>query len=308
MNFIFLICSLFSIFCFADHSKKIGMMQVKDVDNSLKPAFIQKIQRLSKYTCFVETGTFLGESTEKASRCFPHVYTIELSEILYEKAKNRFEKNRNIYCYLGDSKNIFDLLLPQIPADAVFYLDGHASGGITAKGEQFTPIWEELSMIQKYNLTDSLIMIDDIRFFQDSSRPLLANEGYPDLSVLLEKLRQINPDYQFAFIQDMLIAFPPKLKAEFTPVLEACSYQRILGLENVRSDPSNQVIAKANKAELRAIFSLQEKFAADELDRGWRSYGAYWAGLCLIEMGCQTEGEYLIEIALLTIKRPHKTE
>ena len=41
----------------------------------------------TKYTCFIETGTFYGDTIFSIEPYFNNIYTIEYSEILYKKTK-----------------------------------------------------------------------------------------------------------------------------------------------------------------------------------------------------------------------------
>jgi len=41
---------------------------------------------------FVETGTYYGDTTHSVARFFDKLYTIELDDHLYDKAKRRFAK------------------------------------------------------------------------------------------------------------------------------------------------------------------------------------------------------------------------
>jgi len=50
---------------------------------------------------FVETGTLYGDTAYKASLYFPHVITIEASEILYRKAVGGTGKRRRSVFFWG---------------------------------------------------------------------------------------------------------------------------------------------------------------------------------------------------------------
>ena len=52
----------------------------------------------TKYTCFIETGTFYGDTIFSIEPYFNNIYTIEYSEILYKKTKNKYTGNKiNFY-------------------------------------------------------------------------------------------------------------------------------------------------------------------------------------------------------------------
>ncbi|QEC51986.1 hypothetical protein EDD80_111120 [Anseongella ginsenosidimutans] len=125
---------------------------------------IRKLQKEYGLTTFVETGTFMGDMVEAQRTCFNKIYSVELSKDLYHQAVERFAEFPHIKIIQGDSGVILKDLLKEINEPALFWLDGHYSAGITAKGDKNTPIEEELSAIlnQKH---DHIILIDDARLF-----------------------------------------------------------------------------------------------------------------------------------------------
>ena len=116
------------------------------------------------YPCFIETGTYLGETIWNMNNFFNELYTIEIQPNLYESSRNKY-KNSKINFLLGDSSDLFEQLLPKILFPTIFFLDGHYSSGITGKGKKDCPILEELSHINKYMIHKSIIIIDDCRLF-----------------------------------------------------------------------------------------------------------------------------------------------
>ena len=95
---------------------------------------------------------------------FEKIYSIELSEKLFNRAKKRFKDYSHITILHGDSGIVLNKLIPEIDKPALFWLDGHYSGGITAKGEKECPVPEELKTILKSSLPH-IILIDDARLF-----------------------------------------------------------------------------------------------------------------------------------------------
>lgn len=134
---------------------------------------------------WVETGTYLGDTTQKLSQIGSMVYSIEPEPVLFAKAKSRFELQTNVEIINGLSEEVFPALLPRLSGDVCFWLDGHFSAGITHKGPQDTPIADELYCIgenlQKMNR--AVVMVDDIRCF-DPKIPEYSE--YPSLNFLVE--------------------------------------------------------------------------------------------------------------------------
>ena len=95
------------------------------IDNS----FLLNLQDdYTKYNCFIETGTFNGDTTFALEPHFEKLYTIEFSEKYYNNTKEKYSGNK-INFILGDSSIVFESLLPIITDKCIFFLDGHWSGG-----------------------------------------------------------------------------------------------------------------------------------------------------------------------------------
>ena len=106
----------------------------------VKQITIAYYQKKYSISTLVETGTYMGDMIEAQKKRFKKIYTIELSPVLNEKAKSRFSGDKNICLFQGDSVQVLPNLLKGIDEPAIFWLDGHYSGGITAKGSKDCPI------------------------------------------------------------------------------------------------------------------------------------------------------------------------
>ena len=114
----------------------------------------------------VESGTYLGEMVDAVKRYFRTIYSIELDEGLYQRAKRIFGQFHHIFLLQGDSAQVLPGVLDQIHEPCLFWLDAHCSGGITAKGDLETPIVQELRQILAHPLAARhVILIDDARNF-----------------------------------------------------------------------------------------------------------------------------------------------
>jgi hypothetical protein len=98
---------------------------------------------------WIESGTYLGETTKFLAKNSPLVITFEPSELHYLYVKSRFRKVDNIKVINSTSENGLNRVISEMNGDINFYLDGHASGDGTFENNQKTPIWYELSIIEK---------------------------------------------------------------------------------------------------------------------------------------------------------------
>ena len=114
---------------------------------------------------FVETGTYYGDMVEAMKGFFDSIYSIELGRRLYRQAKRRFRGSNHVRILHGDSAKKLPWVVKIIDGPALFWLDGHYSGGSTAKGEKDTPIYEELRHILADRGKRHVVVIDDARCF-----------------------------------------------------------------------------------------------------------------------------------------------
>lgn len=155
---------------------------------------------------FVETGTYEGQAVKWALESgFKHIRTVELSEYYYHHCRKIFQNNENVEIYFGDSANLLWDMISDIDEPITFWLDGHWSGGKTAKGETFTPLIRELEQIALHPINTHTILIDDVRCFGTDVF------DYTELEQVLNILHSINPNYEIsftdgAFEQDILVA------------------------------------------------------------------------------------------------------
>ena len=128
----------------------------------VKRDVVKKYAKLFGLRVFVETGTYFGDMVNAVKDTFEEIHSIELSPELCAKAKKRFKGLRHINIIEGDSGAILGSVLSHIDRPILFWLDGHYSAGITAKGIMETPIQMELSLIAHFQSNlGSVILIDD---------------------------------------------------------------------------------------------------------------------------------------------------
>ena len=148
----------------------------------------------------VETGTLLGDMIAAMKHRFSQIYSIEISPELAHKAKQRFAADPHITIIENDSAIALRDLVPRLESVALFWLDGHYSGGNTGKGAKETPIMEELETIFASDLPH-LIMIDDARCFGTET-------DYPSLSELEAFIRSHRPDMYISIKNDCIHILP----------------------------------------------------------------------------------------------------
>lgn len=157
----------------------------------VKQNSIITIQNKLKYNVFIETGTYLGEMVYAQKNNFKHIYSIELGNQLFLDAVAKFKNKKNIKILHGDSGDALINLCKQINEPAIFWLDGHYSEGITAKGKKACPIFEELTAIFNSPFLQHVLLIDDARLF-------VGENDYPtinELTSFIKKHRSLSEIY-----------------------------------------------------------------------------------------------------------------
>ena len=134
---------------------------------------------------WVETGTYLGETTAFLAGQARQVYSIEPEAALHARAQALFAGRNNVEIIRGTSEDVFPELMPRLSGDVSFWLDGHYSAGMTFKGDKDTPIKEELAAIAQAlpRLGRVAVMVDDVRCFEPTCPDF---SHYPPRSYLVE--------------------------------------------------------------------------------------------------------------------------
>lgn len=153
---------------------------------------------------FIETGTFLGTMDYSVRNMFRAIYSIELGVDLSKRARSRLRFYPHIQIVQGDSGKLLPQIMKNISERCLFWLDGHYSEGMTAKGSLETPIVEELETIFEHGVKDHVILIDDARCFD-------GTHDYPTLEQVRELVARHRPDYVFSVADDVIRIHPPQL-------------------------------------------------------------------------------------------------
>ncbi len=171
------------------------------------PAFVKQqcvlaYQRLFGLRTLIETGTYLGEMVRATRSVFDEIYSIELGEELYRRARRRFDCFPHIHLIHGDSAAVLRNLLPSVPGPCLFWLDAHFSGAGTVRGVSETPIMAELKCILSHPSKMHVVLIDDARCFT-------GRNDYPSLDELEKYLLEHWPGSRLNVAEDIIRITPP---------------------------------------------------------------------------------------------------
>jgi hypothetical protein len=150
----------------------------------------------------VETGTFAGDTIDAVLRSFDRIVSIELSDTWHARAKARFSREPHVTLLHGDSGTRLSEVLATLDRPALFWLDAHYSGPITARAAIDTPIVQELESIVKHPVRGHVVLIDDLRDFTGQG-------GYPTEPDLVAWMRRVEPTMAVESRDDILRWTPP---------------------------------------------------------------------------------------------------
>ena len=183
------------------------------VNFSIDDSLLSMMREVLHLYAFVETGTFEGESVQRALPFFEEIHSVELSEIYFKKAVQRFEKEKNVHLYHDDSVRFLKQVQQALKDKAVLYwLDAHwCSADETAGGTSQCPVLEELDAISRLG-AESVILIDDARLFLCPPPPPHTVEDWPRFDALVRKLFLMSSVHELMVVNDVLICFPRSIR------------------------------------------------------------------------------------------------
>lgn len=173
---------------------------------------IETLRDYAHYATFVETGTYRGNTVQKALDAgFTRIHTIEIDDGLFRKARERFKDRPEVNLHKGDSIVCLKSILAALSEPAVFWLDAHrtyADEGLLAGGAVPCPVMEELALLADHPIKEHTILIDDRRLLGQ------ASWGSIEEATVIDRLLSINPEYRIVyhdcrFPADVIVASLP---------------------------------------------------------------------------------------------------
>lgn len=183
-----------------EHQEWILKGKPLPVSNLAKQEALRFFKEKYKLNILVETGTYLGDTLYALANDFEQLYSIELSQHYYDLAKKRFKNFKQINLLYGDSGKVLNELVPTLKGPALFWLDGHYSGGLTAKGDLECPVYDELNAIFA-SPHKHVIFIDDARLF-------IGKNDYPTVENLTKYVQSKKSDYNISVENDCIRLVP----------------------------------------------------------------------------------------------------
>lgn len=151
-----------------------------------------------RHDVFIESGTYLGDTVAYIEPRARLVISVELDEVLYERAQRRFAGNDKIKLHHGDGAEAVPLIVEELEAPAMIWLDGHYSMEGTALGDEHEPALTLLTKLGPVITAGTTIVVDDLRLFSTHSE-------FPTLDELLAVARRTFPRARIRTGMDSLV-------------------------------------------------------------------------------------------------------
>lgn len=188
------------------------MIDMGAVTFSIDRRLIQCLQEHLPFDVFVETGTFRGETVEAVLPYFKQIYSVELSPVYYEEARQKFATHPQVSLIQGDSAQALETVLKTTQdRSVVFWLDAHWCVANATAGElSQCPLLAELKAINHLN-ENSMIIIDDARLFLATPQAPHEITNWPTLHEIMQTLFLLSPHHQVSIVNDCILFFPSSL-------------------------------------------------------------------------------------------------
>ena len=194
------------------------------------------LARLVDANAFIETGTFQGVTARWAAAHFDRVWTIEKAEPLYRAQADALRSLKGVEPLLGDSRDVLPTLLGRVgDLPAVFWLDGHWSGGITAGESDECPLLGELSLLSARR--NDIILIDDARFLLSAPPHPHVPSQWPTMTEIMAAFSHMSHARYVQVIDDVIFAVPDDspAKKRLTAYAQQCAndeWRRFIAMQN----------------------------------------------------------------------------
>jgi hypothetical protein len=173
---------------------------------------MNKVDMLKKYKSkyFIETGSYNGEGIQAAIDAgFENIISIELTPDYFNICASKFQNNQNVKIINGNSVDVLNDVLKNINESCTFFLDAHYMDETTMVVDKWCPLMDELEVIKKHIIGQNIIMVNDMRCWQESNG-FYQNYNFNNDDIK-NKIKEISPDVEFSYedgyiADDILVA------------------------------------------------------------------------------------------------------
>jgi|GEM_PF-786031 len=258
-------------------------------DGPLETKVLNELATMFKLGVFIETGTCMGDTVATAIPVFSEIHTIEFSSELAQKAALRFESVGKVHVHHGDSADCLLEILEQTSSAPLIWLHGHYSEGVTARGRGNIPVIDEIKSIDHSGISDAVILIDDLRLFDNRESKAGDPEslsGYPSVQELYSLVAGMEKEYRLFFYGDVALILPASADVQVSPLVAAFTVSRLYDGSNLSIDEvlaAEAVIASTQGGEREALRQLvQARSVGTTEGCGLGLYYRFWDALAAL--------------------------
>lgn len=218
----------------------------------LDPHLLKALRRQLPLRAFFETGTYEAATTAAVAPQFDRVWTVELSPILWDGAKQKLKRFSHVEPIAGPSPATLRQRASELSSTSVLYwLDAHWCGGRSVRARKECPLLEELAAIGKLN-DESVVLIDNARFFLGPPPAPHNAADWPGLFEIEAALHAISTEHNLWIINDVIIYAPKRIADDIVAYgqsynvdLAMIAQSFLRGVKESGEKPSNPPASKA---------------------------------------------------------------
>jgi hypothetical protein len=154
---------------------------MRRVPHLVKQRTVREYARRYGLRVLVETGTHMGQMISAMLPVMDHIYSIEMDDWSYNRARRKFAGHPKVHLVHGESGQTLPRVLAEIRQPCLFWLDAH-------NFDKETPIREELKAIAGHGVRKDVILVDDSNCFDGRNQ-------YPTMDWVRQFVRQNLPGY-----------------------------------------------------------------------------------------------------------------
>ncbi len=154
---------------------------MRRVPHLVKQRTLREYARRYGLRVMVETGTHMGQMISAMLPLMDQIYSIEMDDWSYRRARRKFGANPKVHVVQGESGQTMPRVLAEIRQPCLFWLDAH-------NFDKETPIREELKAIVEHGMRGDVVLVDDSKWFDGRNQ-------YPTMEWMREYVRQNFPGY-----------------------------------------------------------------------------------------------------------------
>ena len=176
---------------------------------SLDPQLLELLRLQTGADCFVETGTFEGQSLTIAAKFFAECHSVEVSPDYHRKAQKRFAGIPTISLALGSSPEFLQRKQEYFASrPTIFWLDAHwCAAEHTGGSDGQSPLMEELCALRSIH-PQSAILIDDARLYLAPPPAPHRVREWPEFHDVVKALFETSRCHRLMVLNDVILFYP----------------------------------------------------------------------------------------------------